>query len=114
MDNVPAAFILCCQLASLTGVSSIRDLPGCWEHQVEDWNLSFNGHDNAVANSNGDPVPALSVWVSHRTLIVCGCISPFDGMIIGSSENDLITALEKAITELGGVPATLEQQEPSA
>lgn len=112
MSDICASFILCCQLAELNGVQSIRDLPGCWEHQMDkDWHLSFNGHSHAVKNSAGESVMPFHVFAQHSSLLTLAIISPVGGMLVGAREEELIGALENAIRELGGVPAT-EEQEP--
>lgn len=106
-EGICATFILCCQLGDLCGQSSIKDLPACWEHQINDeWHLSFNGHPDQTPNANGDPVPGHSVWVQHRGGLACGVISPVGGMVLGAAESELIGALEAAIRDLGGIPAT--------
>lgn len=114
VDGICATFVLCCQLATLSGQESIKDLTGCWEHQVnDDWHLSFNGHLQELKNSNGDPVPPCSVWVKHSKYFATGIVMPYGGIMLGGheAENDLIGALESAIRELGGLPATDEARQ---
>jgi hypothetical protein len=106
-EGICATYILCCQLGELCGQSSIKDLPACWEHQINDeWHLSFNGHAQQTLNAKNDPVPAHSVWIQHRGGLACGIISPVGGMVLGASEGELTEVLEVAIRERGGVPAT--------
>ncbi|AMO78076.1 hypothetical protein [Pseudomonas citronellolis] len=113
MNDICATFILCCQLGTLCGQASIKDLPGCWEHKVdEDWSISFNGHSEEVRDSTGSPVPPLSIWVKHSRYFADGIITPFGGMIVGGreAEDDLMSALEAAIRAKGGTPATEAEQ----
>ncbi|MBK3919967.1 hypothetical protein EGJ28_16295 [Stutzerimonas xanthomarina] len=109
MDGICTTFVLCCQLGTLCGQASIKDLPGCWERQVDaDWHISFNGHEGEVRNSSGLSVPPLSILVKHSRYFADGIITPFGGMIVGGreAEADLMAALEGAIRVLGGTPAT--------
>ena len=114
MMNICATFILCCQLGTLCGQKSIKDLPGCWEHQInDDWHLSFNGHAHELKDSSGDPVPPCSVWVKHSKYFASGVVMPGGGIMLGGreAEEDLIAALEVAIRDLGGTPAIDEEQQ---
>lgn len=109
MDGICATFALCCQLGALCGQKAIKDLPGCWEHQInDDWHLSFNGHAHEVTDTSGYPVPPISIWVRHSRYFASGVVAPFGGMMMGGgeAEDDLIAALEVAIRGLGGTPAT--------
>ena len=47
MEGTCAIHALCCELAALCGQASLKDVPGCWEHQVdENWLLSLNAHQD--------------------------------------------------------------------
>lgn len=107
MEGICTTFTLCCELAALCGQASLKDAPGCWEHQIDDnWHLSFNGHKHEVTDSRGAPVPGLCVWVHHLKGIALGVISPVGGFVLGTSEAELLAALEQAIRKLGGTPST--------
>lgn len=107
MEGPCAIHALCCELAALCGQASLQDVPGCWEHQVdENWLLSLNAHQQKVTDSRGAPVPALCVWAHHLKGIALGVISPVGGFVLGTSEAELLGALEQAIRKLGGTPST--------
>ncbi len=115
MNEVCATFVLFCQLGTLRGVASIKDLPGCWEDQVNsDWKFSFNGHAEEIKNADGDSVMPCSVFLKHSKYFASGVVTPFGGIMLGGreAEEDLVTALESAIRELGGIPATEEEAQP--
>jgi hypothetical protein len=66
-------------LAKHEGAASIKDLPGCWEVQIdEQWFLAVNGHkvetpivaevarEDARSALRGTPVPAFAVFVAFN------------------------------------------------
>lgn len=110
-ESVCASFLLCCQIGTLCGQKSLKDLPGCWEHQLDDdWLLSFNGHMHEVVNSGGHPVPAMTVVLQHSGALAMAIIAPSGGIVLGFPEDAMIEILESAIRKLGGTPATEDTQ----
>jgi len=88
-------------LALTLGVRSIKDLPACWEHQVDDeWFIAINGHDTEQRTTNGNRVLPFHCYIEYNGW-PAGLITPYDGVIAAGSranEDSFLAALESATT----------------
>lgn len=95
MEGMSIAFLKVADLALALGVESIKDLPGLWEHQVDEhWKIRVNGHDKIVEN-----ILPTHCLVEYNDM-PAGMIHPYGGEFIFSdtiNEDAFIKALEKAI-----------------
>jgi hypothetical protein len=89
-----------CEMIELTrrlGVVNIKNLPGCWEHQVDaQWHIAVNGQPQTVKASNGAEVPPYTMYVTYNGW-PAGLISPNSGWIAagaGANEDTFIAALK--------------------
>ena len=95
------------ELAEVTGAASIKDLPGAWEHRVDDrWYVAANGHSTPV---RVEPLNAMAWDLPPYTFGVwfngwfAGEFTPMGGyMAAGETANEdaLIAALDKAISNI--------------
>lgn len=54
------------ELANHLGVANIKELPGCWEYQLDEaWWFAMNGHRETVVCSRGMVVPPFSLYVEY-------------------------------------------------
>ena len=104
---IPEVLTLVAELAFKLGVQNIKDLPGCWEHQVDDsWWIAVNGHHEAIRCSDNSEtgmaaeVPPYHVYVTYHGW-AAGIVGPAGGIIVGgdgANENRLCAALRAAIS----------------
>ena len=100
-----AAFGTIAELAAALGVRNIKDLPGCWEHRVDDlWWFAINAHAGPVKCSGGILAP-LEVPPGHCYLEYngwpAGCFTPWGGEIAAGE------AFSLRVTD-GSIPARAE------
>jgi hypothetical protein len=88
------------ELAESLGVQRINELPGCWEHKVDErWRIAVNAHREERKTSTGAAVPPLCCYVEYNGW-PAGILRPNGGIIAagtGANEGTLIAALERAI-----------------
>ena len=98
-DRCCEAFARIAELATALGVSKIGQLPGCWEHQVDErWWIAVNGGKEARANSDGFEVPSFSAVVKFNGW-PAGVIDPYAGVLAAgaaANEDTFIAALQAA------------------
>lgn len=87
-----------------TGSSSIKDLPGCWEHAVgEHWWCAANGHQQPISCSRDYAVPPFHFALfRERSAWPTAIVGPYAGAIIGADnaqaiEDELIAVVKAAI-----------------
>ena len=94
------AFYVMGELASALGVKNINQLPGCWEHAIDEhWRISVNAHTEAVKNSQGVAVRPFDCYVEFNGW-PAGFFGPRSGSIVAgelANENTLIDAMKAAI-----------------
>lgn len=98
------AFAEVCGLALRLGARSIKDLPGCWEHQIDaQWWVALNGHNEPIKCSSGVEVPPYTMYVMYNGW-PAGLISPAGGtMAAGAAANeDTFIAVVKAAGTVDG------------
>ena len=97
MERISEAFLLISRLAEKLGVSSIKDLPGTWDHAIDaDWSFRLNGHETVF-----DGIPAFTAAISWRGTPY-GMLDPYGGIMIGhdgGAEDSLIEALKKVLED---------------
>ena len=97
-ERISEAFLAIIDWATSLGAKHIKDLPGCWEHDLGDqWWIAINGHSVRTDCSHGPIVEPFSAYVEFNGL-PCASIGYQEGGIIGSDdmEDRLIDALRKA------------------
>lgn len=101
------AFYKLAELAGALGIKSINDLPGCWEHAIDNqWTVAMNGHSGPVICSHGASLPGYHCYI-ERLGTPMGLIQPYGGVLIdmenardGTTENALISAIDAALSRL--------------
>lgn len=99
-------------LATALGVQSIDQMPGAWEHKVDEhWWFASNGHAHAKVSSSPpgcmpvDLEPFQTAFWWHGWL--AGLVTPFGGVIAahptGANEERLCADLRAAILRAGQV-----------
>ena len=68
----------CLRWAISRGANRICDLEGLWEGETEDWEIAINGHGREC-----EQVPAYTVRLMHKKLLIVGLIAPTRGIICG-------------------------------
>src|SRR5262245_57323955 len=97
---------LVAELAGALGVQSIKDLPGCWEHQIDDkWWLAANGHQHEIKCSQDALVGPYTMYFTFNGWPMA-FITPFQGEIMNNAEDELINALKAAIARKSPPPAS--------
>lgn len=95
MMKITRAFAMIGELAGVLNVTKINELPGLWEHQIDDlWLIKVNGHDKEVEH-----VPPFSAYITFNGW-PAGVIDPFGGCIVASdhcNEDSFISAIGAAI-----------------
>ena len=100
-----------CELYSLlaeyclsTGARSVKDVPGCWEHQIDEhWWVAANGQSTRQDCSRLDGVPAFCFVLFYGDLPwPTVLVGPYEGRIVGGRElgeieNMVIAAVKAAI-----------------
>ena len=106
--QVSEAFNAVVDLALSLGVRSIKGLPACWEHQVDEhWHIAINGHHTDQQTSRGNNVPPFHCYIEFNGF-PAGLITPYDGIIAAGSvanEDAFIAALQRATEKAKGVRA---------
>lgn len=96
---MPEVFAEIAALAQRLGVRSIKDLPGCWEHDVDGhWWIAVNGHRIPMKCSRGPEVHPFTVYVEWKGW-PAGIITPDGGTLAAgdaANEDALIAALKAA------------------
>ena len=84
------------ELAVELGVENIKDLPGAWEHRInEHWRLVVNGRDEKVKATGGWLGPyCLAIWYDDWLVVLT---SPAEGMIALVEEQEVLDLLEGEI-----------------
>lgn len=105
MSDLCEAFSVMAELATALGVSKIGNLPGCWEHQIDDqWWISVNGHDKAVSNRDGFNVEPFSMAITYNGWPAGICYR--NGGLIAAgecaNEDTFISAMQAAIQRVSG------------
>jgi len=63
-EKVSIASVAVADLAAALGVSSIKELPGCWEYNLdENWFIAVNGHREPTACSKNFKVAPFHCYV---------------------------------------------------
>lgn len=98
--DISAVFAGIGALASQLGVANIRELPGCWEIQIdEQWFIAVNGHKDERRCSKGARVPFAHAYVEYNGW-PAGIINPYGGILAAgdcANEQALIAAIERRI-----------------
>ena len=89
------------ELALALGVRSIKDLPGCWEYQIDEhWWIALNGHDQEITCSHSATkikpycgYIEFNGWPAGYLSVAGGVLAA--GLI--ANEKVLIAALDRAI-----------------
>ncbi len=93
------AFMLIAKLASALGIQSIKDLPGPWEHRVDEkFKIRLNGHAEEV-----DGIPPYNALIDYEGW-PWAILSPVDGHLMnhmGATEDRFCDALLAAIAKVG-------------
>lgn len=93
------------ELALATGATSIKDLPGCWEHDVDGrWWVAVNAHGEPVKCSHGVEVEPFRAYVEFDGW-PAGVLTPDGGEFAAGSEaneDTFIAALVAATEKQGG------------
>src|SRR3990167_1705130 len=96
---MPAVYVEFGELAHRLGVRNIKELPGCWEYQIdEQWWMAVNGHKEPVRCSKGAEVPAWHLYFEYNGW-PAGFVGPSGGTVAageGANEATLLRALRKA------------------
>lgn len=111
MSGLCEAFVAMAELAQALGVSHINNLPGCWEHQVDErWWLAMNGHNEPRVNSDGFEVSPFSAVLKFNGW-PAGIVEPGGGVIAAgeaANEDTFIEAL-RAATEIAKSAAAVKE-----
>lgn len=105
---ISQAFSLAVDCAIKRGAVSIKDLPGCFEFSVGEWDIAINGHGETMqALDPPAAVPPYSVFAVHKVTCVVLCCDARGGDALGGAEDRLIADLERdleatALAEKGG------------
>lgn len=99
------AFALIAELALALGARAINQLPGCWEHKVDErWTVAVNPHSRAIksepAGTMGADVPPFTAAVWWHGWLA-GLLTPAGGAIAahpeGANEDRFIADLRAAL-----------------
>ena len=95
---LPEVFVLTAELATKRGARSIKDLPGCFEMQIDErWWVAINGHGRAMKCSKDAEVASFGMYF-ERDGWPCGLVDAGGGAIAGEGkEDELVAALRAAI-----------------
>ena len=98
--RVAAPFKLAVDLALALGAERICELPGCWEHQVdEQWWIAMNGHREETPCTHGPTVLPFHIYVEFNGW-PAGFVAHDGGCLAAglfANEDSLIDALEAAL-----------------
>lgn len=99
-DEISLAFASVCELATTLGARNIKDLPGCWETQIDGrWYVAVNGHNVETKTSRGAEVPPFHCYVEFNGW-PAGIFSPRGGVIAAgaaANEDTFVAACQKRI-----------------
>lgn len=102
-SRYPEAFLLAGELGYRLGARNIKDLPGCWEYDVDaDWHIAINAHKEPAPCKEGMTVPPYSMLVQYREW-PAGIIDAGGGEFVlgkGANEDLFIAAVKAAIKRL--------------
>lgn len=89
MDNPPIAeaFYVIAELAEARGVTSIGDLPGCWETEAGEFKIKVNGHREEI-----DDIPSYHALIEANGWPL-GLISPAGGVLMASGREESTESL---------------------
>jgi hypothetical protein len=100
--DIAEAYLALIELAVAAGARNARDLPGCFEHRIDDaWWMAANAGTAPRLASNGMEVPGLSVYVERQGW-PAGIIHMQGGTMIAGTEDELIAACRAAEKALKG------------
>jgi hypothetical protein len=98
-ESVSAVFAGIVELAIAKGAQSIRDLPGCWEMQIDaEWWVAVNGHAETTPCSHGAEVAPYTAYLEYNGW-PAGIVNPKGGIVAAgeaANEGTLLRALEAA------------------
>lgn len=98
-QELSEAFMELVKLTRVLGVKNIKELPGCWEHQIDvQWWVAVNGHDAATKCSKGVEIGAYQAYVEFNGW-PAGSFSPLGGVIAAggaANEKTFIAAVRAA------------------
>jgi len=105
VERIPAVFGLATELAIARGAKSIKDLPGCFEMEIDArWWCAFNGNGTPTKCSRGPEVTPYGIYF-ERNGWPCGIVNAAGGTIAGyeGTEDELCDALKAAasLTQTG-------------
>lgn len=93
------------KLAAALGVRSINQLPGCWEHAIDEhWRISVNGHCEETADSKGNEIAPYNCWVEFNGW-PAGYFDPTGGVLAAgeaANEQTFMEAIHRAIAKAEG------------
>lgn len=94
-------FYLLCMWAKRQGAQEIAKQPGCWEGQLDGFEISINASMEERQNSKGAMVPPVSIVIVQPDYIAAIMVlGPYDGLGPAGMEADVTAALAKAgVTE---------------
>lgn len=79
-----------------TGQEKVNLLPGLWHGETDDWAVRLNGHTEQC-----EDVSPMTFELRHKTAMLgLAIVSPFDGIIIGPDEQELIEYFRSAAASL--------------
>jgi hypothetical protein len=101
--GISAVFMGIANLATAMGIEKINEIPGCWEHQIDEkWWVSLNGHKTPMTNSKGNLVQPYNAMLMYGDW-PAGIVTPYGGALMccvgvdtGETEDALINALDVA------------------
>jgi hypothetical protein len=92
------AFVAIVDWATSLGAINIKLLPGCWEHDLDDFHFAINGHAEEIVCSTGMDVEPFGALVT-RNGWPFAFLNAYHGIIVAESPDDaegfLIDALRK-------------------
>lgn len=98
-DTINEAFSEICGLAIRVGAKNIKELPGCWEYEIDgQWWVAVNGHAVPMKCSHGGDVPPYHAFVEFNGW-PAGLVSPAGGTMAageGANEDTFIAAVKLA------------------
>jgi hypothetical protein len=99
-QSLSEVFVRVCDLGIALGWNSIKDLPGCTEHQIDGaWWFAINPHNEVVKCSHGPEVRPYTIYFEFNGW-PAGAIRATGGWVAAgtlANENTLLEAIEKAI-----------------
>jgi len=98
--SISLAMAKLADLAVSLGVTNIKDLPGCWEHKIDEhWSIAINGNSAAKKTSKGIEVMPYHCYVEFNGW-PAGVISAFGGIFCAGSlanEDTFIKAIQQSL-----------------